>query len=218
MGEVSKVVGQWIVGNVGWSILIFLFILSCLFKISKIEIDPLGWLIGWFGKMLTKDVRKDVSDFKKDTDEKFKEIKSDRAKKIDELKHDYNAKISELRTDLDAFEERTNKSIGDMQKGTKGNCQLLKRRLDAMEKSNDMQTVRQIKAHILDFANSCMNGRLHTKKEFDNIIDENTQYEALVKKYKLKNAVYAEDYAFIMKIYHKCQEKNSFLRDSGADE
>lgn len=190
MGEIGKAVGQWIVGNVGWTVIIILFILSALFKLTKREIDPLGWVIGWFGKMLTKDVRKDVADT--------------------------NDKIADLRADLDSFEERTKNSMTTMQKNHKESCNLLKKRLVGMEKSNDMQTVRQIKAHVLDFANSCMNKRKHTKMEFENIIKENEEYEELCKKHKIKNNVYTEDFAYIMKIYHKCQEEGSFLRDVDA--
>ena len=216
MAEISKVVGQWIVSHVGWSIIIFLFLLSCLFKITKIELDPLGWLVGWFGKMLTKDVKKDIAELKTKTAEEFQKVKKDRSDKVKEMMEDYNSKIKELRTDLDSFESRTNESIVDIQKGTTNNCQILKKELDEMKKSNDMQTVRQIKAHVLDFANSCMNKRKHTRQDFDNVIHENEEYERLCKKYDLKNNVYNEDYACIMKIYHKCQEDNSFLKDPEA--
>ncbi len=203
MPEISKAVGQWIVSNVGWTVVIGLFILSCIFKITKIEIDPLGIVIGWVGKMLTKDVRKDVADLKTDTNTK-----------IDELKTDYNTQIKALKEDLDSFEKKTNTGISAMTKGTTRNCEMLKQRMDGMEKSNDMQTVRQIKAHVLSFANSCFNKGKHTKREFDNIIEENAEYERLVKKYKLVNDVYKEDYAFIMKCYHKCQDEGSFLKES----
>lgn len=215
MSEIAKTVGQWIVGNVGWTVIIFLFILSSIFKIAKKEIDPLGWVIGWFGKAFTKDVRKDVADLKDETQRKFDEIKIDRAASIQELKTDYNEKISELRSDLDAFETKTNDSITEMKQGTSVNCEILKNRLDMMEKSNDMQTVRQIKAHVLDFANSCLNHRKHTKKDFDNIIKENEDYEEFVRKYNLTNDVYKEDFSYIMKIYHKCQDEDSFLKDEG---
>ncbi len=220
MSEVTTAVGQWIVQNVGWTVLIFLFILSCLFKITKKEIDPLGWVIGWFGKALTKHVRTDIQNLQTETRNKFEEVKADREAKIKELKNDYNAQISELKNDLDGFEKSTNITMQEMKTGTAQNCESLKKRLDEMEaasqKSNDMQTVRQIKGHVLDFANSCMNKRKHTKKDFENIIDENTQYEELVKKYKLVNNVYKEDFDFIMKIYHKCQEEGSFLKESDA--
>lgn len=211
MGEISKAVGQWIVGNVGWTVIIILFLLSCLFKVAKKEIDPLGWVVSWIGKAFTKDVRNDIATLKTNTDAKFDEMKT----KVEELKTDYNDKISGLRDDLDAFESSTNKSIKDMKVGTTSNCELLKTRLDAMEKSNDMQTVRQIKAHVLDFANSCMNGRKHTFRDFRNIIKENKQYETLVEKYGLVNDVYKDDFEFIMEIYHDCKKNRSFLNDNG---
>lgn len=215
MSEIEKTVGQWIVSHLGLSIIILLFLLSCFFKVVKKEIDPLGWFVGWIGKHLTKRVREDVADLKKSTEQRFAEVKKDRIAKVDELKEDYNEKIKDLREDLDSFEKTTNGSIYEIKTGTTNNCQQLKTRLDEMEaahqKSNDMQTVMQIRSHILDFANSCMNDRQHSKKEFENIIDENTLYEELVKKYNIKNAVYTEDYKYVMEIYHQCQKKGSFL-------
>lgn len=213
MGEISKVVGQWIVDNVGWSVIIFLFILSGIFKITKIEIDPLGWLISWIGAKLTQSVKLDLADLRAETNQKFEEIKVDRKEKVDELKRDYDEKITDLRADLDAFEQRTNASIDEIKSDSNTSCKTLQKRLDEMERSNDMQTVRQIKAHVLDFANACLNHRRHTKQEFDSIIKENEEYEELVKKYNLKNNVYDEDYKYILKIYHRCQDENSFLKD-----
>lgn len=217
MSEITKAVGQWIISNLGWTAIIILFLLSCIFKITKKEIDPLGAIIGWFGKALTKDVRADISELKKDTEKKFNEIKLDRAAKVDELKKDYNSQITALKSDLDSFEGRTNKSISEIKCGTTENCEQLKKKLAQMEKSNDLQTVRQIKAHVLDFANSCLNGRRHTKKDFENVIKENEDYERLTKKYKLKNNNYKEDYAYVLKIYHKCRNEGSFLKDHDAD-
>jgi len=217
MGEVSKAVGQWIVANVGWSVLILLFILSSIFKIAKKEIDPLGWVLGKIGKAFTKDVRDDIAKLKTDTETHFEKVKQDRNDKIKELKEDYNKQIAELRADLDGFEATSNASILSIKNGTHDNCQLLKDRLDAMERSNDMQTIRQIKAHVLDFANSCMNGRKHTFRDFRNIIKENKQYEDLVSKYGLENDVYKDDYDFIMEIYHDCKKNRSFLNDEGKE-
>lgn len=213
MGEISKVVGQWIVGNVGWATIIVLFILSGLFKIAKIEINPIGWIISWIGNALTKSIRVDLADLRQETNNKFEEIKTDRAEKIQELKNDYDEKIAGLRDDLDTFESRTNANIEEVKIKATGTFDLLTERLNEMERSNDMQTVRQIKAHVLDFANACLNHRRHTKQEFDSVIKENEEYEELVKKYGLKNNVYAEDYQYILKIYHKCQDQNSFLKD-----
>jgi hypothetical protein len=195
VAEITKTVGQWIVANVGWSILIFIAILSGFFKIAKIEIDPLGSLIGWIGKKLNQETNK----------------------RIDELKADSNQQIKDLRTDLDDFEKNTNEAMTSIQKTSASNCRAVKHEVEEIKKSNDMQTIRQIRAHVLDFANSCMNHRKHSKQDFENIIDENTLYENLVEKYKIKNKVYEEDYKFIMKIYHYCQDNNSFLSDPDAE-
>ena len=212
MGEISKTVGQWIVANTGWAFIIFLFILSCLFKIVKIEINPLGWLIGWIGKALTKDVCNDILKLKESTELKFENIQKDRLDKINELKNDYDEKIANLREDLDSFEATAKEKMIQLREESSMNCENVTSRLDQMQKSNDMQTVRQIKGHVLDFANSCLNGVKHTKQDFENIIKENEEYEELVSKYTLRNDVYAEDFKYIMKIYHECQEKHSFLK------
>ena len=210
MGEISKTVGQWIVANTGWAFIIFLFILSCLFKIVKIEINPLGWLVGWIGKQLTKDVRNDISSFKQDTDSKFKEIREERK----EFFKDYDKKIVDLRTDLDDFKVKAKDGIIKNREDCNSNYDKLSSRIDGIQKSNDMQTVRQIKAHVLEFANSCLNGVKHTKQDFENIIKENEEYEELVSKYNLRNDVYTEDYKYVMDIYHECQEKHSFLKNN----
>lgn len=183
MSEISKAVGQWIVENVGWTVVIALFLLSCFFKLVKIEIDPLGAIISWIGKALTKDVRKDVSDLKQD---------------VSDLKTDTETKINTLKDDIDLFKKESTK------------------RMDAMEKSNDMQTVRQIRAHVLTFAGSCMRGNLHTQQDFDNIFDENKEYHELIAKYGIINDRYKEDYDFIVKTYHRCLEENGFLKENDA--
>jgi len=211
MGEISKAVGQWMVGNVGWTAIIILFVVSGLFKLTKREVDPLGWILSQFGKAITKEVRKDVADLKKETGIKFAEVKTDRSAKIQELKSDYEEKIGVLSSDLEEFKTSTNNTLTELKKGTADNCNKLQRRLDEMEKSNDMQTMRQIKAHILDFANSCRNGRKHTMEDFKNVLDENREYENLVKKYNLKNDIYTEDLKYIKKIYQHCLETNDFL-------
>lgn len=198
MGDILKPAGEWIANHVPLALLIGLLILSLFFKIAKTEINPLGWILGLLGKAMTNDIKKAVLDLKNDTNAQIQST---------------NASIGKLQNDLDAFEERTKTSISEMKDSTEKNYETLKSRISDMELSNDMQTVRQIKAHVLDFANSCLNHRKHTKKDFDNIIKENEEYESLCEKHHLKNDVYKEDFAYIMKIYHACQDKDNFLRD-----
>lgn len=179
MGEISKAVGQWIVSNLGWAAVIFLFVLSGLFKIVKVEVNPIGWILDKIGNAINRGV---------------------------------NTQIDSLKKDLDDFEKKTNESIDELKTGTSQNCAELQKRLSEMEKSNDFQSARQIKAHVLEFANSCMTGQKHTLEDFTNLFEENEEYEKLVAKYELKNDVYTEDMKYIKKVYQHCMETNSFLQ------
>ena len=77
----------------------------------------------------------------------------------------------------------------------------------------DMQRLSSIRSLVLDFSNSCLNGRKHTKEEFDHILEENKNYEKLVAKYngKIENDVYKEAIAYIKRIYRKRLDKRDFL-------
>lgn len=84
-------------------------------------------------------------------------------------------------------------------------------RLNETEKAIDYTRMANIKALVLDFANSCRNGRKHSREEFTHILSENDVYESLVKKYDIKNSVYQQDYKFVKDLYQKCLKENSFL-------
>ena len=87
----------------------------------------------------------------------------------------------------------------------------IKKDIADLRQDVDMGRIANIKSTVLDFANSCRNGRKHSKEEFTNILTENGEYERLVKKYGLKNDVYREDFNFILEIYRNCLHNNSFL-------
>ena len=87
----------------------------------------------------------------------------------------------------------------------------LKNDMEDLRRDVDMQRIAGIRALVLDFANSCMNKRKHSKEEFENIINENKVYEKLVQKYEIKNDVYAEDYAYVKRVYRKCLDEHKFL-------
>lgn len=75
----------------------------------------------------------------------------------------------------------------------------------------DAQQMDTIRTTVLDFSNSCLNGGLHTKEEFDHVIKLNEKYEKLVKRYDVKNEVYTEAYAYILRIYRRRMDKRDFL-------
>ena len=131
--------GKWLGGNWGWVIAVF----CVFFEIAPIKLHPISSFLGWLGKKLTGDIRKDIADLREDVDRQR------------------------------------------------------------------MSTIRSL---VLDFSNSCLNGREHTKEEFDHVIAENHNYESLVQKYGISNDVYTEAYAYILRVYRKCLDGHKFLK------
>lgn len=69
----------------------------------------------------------------------------------------------------------------------------------------------RIRWEVLDFANSCRNGRRHTKDEFQHIITLHDKYKRLLEKTNDTNGVFEEEYAYIKRLYAERQERNDFL-------
>lgn len=80
-----------------------------------------------------------------------------------------------------------------------------------LQKNMDENEKDRIRWEVLDFANSCRNGKKHTKDEYQHIITLNTKYKDLLKRTKDKNGVFEEEYKYIQKLYAERQEKNDFL-------
>ena len=87
----------------------------------------------------------------------------------------------------------------------------IKKDIADLRKDVDEQRMSSIRTLVLDFSNSCLNGRKHTKEEFDHILEENKTYEKLVKKYNIDNDVYREAIAYIKRVYRKRMDKRDFL-------
>lgn len=69
----------------------------------------------------------------------------------------------------------------------------------------------RIRWEVLDFANSCRNGRKHTRDEFQHIITLHDKYKQLLSKTNDTNGVFDAEYAYIRDIYADRQRKNDFL-------
>lgn len=69
----------------------------------------------------------------------------------------------------------------------------------------------RIRWEVLDFANSCRNGRRHTKDEFQHIITLHGKYKKLLEKTHDQNGVFDAEYAYIRDLYTERQHKNDFL-------
>lgn len=90
--------------------------------------------------------------------------------------------------------------------------------LNALAKDFEAHKVDSWRTEILDFANSCMNRRKHTKEEFDHVISIHDAYEKYVAENNIENGQVKLAYEYISALYKRCCEKNSFLMVRPEDE
>ena len=194
MGEVLKPAGQWIAQNVPLFILIVLFLFSIFFKIPKKEVHLLTWLLSKLGDALLGGVKKDIKD-----------LRTENAEKFDQLKDDTDTRITQL-------EESTKVKFDEFVSANNDNCKSMQARLDEIEKKQDMQSADRIRAHVLNFAEDLRRGNNRTKEDFDVVLKEDEKYEEIMKKYEIKNNVYAHAIKFINKKYDEFDDTNSFAQ------
>lgn len=81
----------------------------------------------------------------------------------------------------------------------------------AIRKGIDENEKDRIRWEVLDFANSCRNGRRHTKDEFQHIITLNDKYKTLLEKTNDKNGVFEVEYQYILNLYNRQLKEDDFL-------
>ena len=87
----------------------------------------------------------------------------------------------------------------------------LNSRFDSLENEITENEKDRIRWEILDFANSCRNGRKHTRDEYQHIITLNTKYRTLLERTHDVNGVFELEYNYIKELYAERLEKNDFL-------
>ena len=73
--------------------------------------------------------------------------------------------------------------------------------------------IRDTRRDILEFCNSCMNGRKHTKEQFEFILKQCDEYEVYIEKNKIKNGVVDAAMKEIRRLNLKCIQENSYLKE-----
>lgn len=87
----------------------------------------------------------------------------------------------------------------------------LKTNIETVQANLNENEKDRIRWEILDFANSCRNGRKHTKDEFQHIITLNTKYKNLLTMTNDENGVFEVEYAYIKELYTEKLKTNDFL-------
>lgn len=82
---------------------------------------------------------------------------------------------------------------------------------------SEVKNLQDTRRDILDFCNACMNGRKHTKEQFDFVIAECDSYERYVEENEIKNGVIAAAIKEIRRLYDKCIQEHSFLTSIAHD-
>ncbi len=95
---------------------------------------------------------------------------------------------------------------------------VIEEKLDEHIRDSFDERIRKIRADILDFGNACMNGRPHTKEEFEFVIAECDQYEKHIEKTQSRNGVATATISEIRRLYEKGIQDNSFLKEGAMDE
>ena len=87
----------------------------------------------------------------------------------------------------------------------------VKEELDKHIAESDVKEAKRIRGEILDFANSCSNGRKHKMEEYEHIMDIYTDYHDFTERRKIKNGYLDEQYNYILDVFKQCRRDNSFL-------
>lgn len=82
---------------------------------------------------------------------------------------------------------------------------------------SEKKSLEDTRRDILEFANACMNGRKHTKEQFDFMIKKCDSYELYIKKNEIKNGVIEAAIKEIRRLYEKCIQEHSFLKEEGEE-
>ena len=89
----------------------------------------------------------------------------------------------------------------------------IKERLNKHIEESEKKELSDTRRDILEFANSCMNGRKHTKEQFTFVIKECDEYESYVETNHIRNGEVTAAISEIRRIYQKCIQENLFLKE-----
>ena len=89
----------------------------------------------------------------------------------------------------------------------------IQKRLDELQMEVTEFKVDSWRTEILDFSDSCMNHRRHTKEQFDHVIEILDRYDKYITENKLTNGQVDVAHEYILEIYTPCIRENDFALD-----
>jgi len=87
----------------------------------------------------------------------------------------------------------------------------LKADMENIKADFDDKITSDMRWNILDFSNSCKNGRFHTKEEWHHVISQLGEYEKMIETKKIANGVMREEARYLKELYQERCQKNDFL-------
>ena len=122
---------------------------------------------------------------------------------------------------------RFNKQIDTKLETVRGEIKVLDKKVDFLQnevtkvqddlsghiKESEIKSLQDTRRDILDFCNACMNGRKHTKEQFDFVIGQCDEYEKYIEKTKVKNGVIQSAIKEIRRLYDECIQNHTFLKE-----
>lgn len=94
----------------------------------------------------------------------------------------------------------------------------LKKQIDNLQKEVTEFKVDSWRTEILDFSDSCMNHRRHTKEQFDHVIEILDRYDKYITENELTNGQVDVAHEYILEIYKQCIRENDFALDEKEEE
>ena len=102
----------------------------------------------------------------------------------------------------------------------RGEIKVLDKKVDYVEKElmkhvaeSEKQSLEDTRRDILNFCNACMNDQKHTKEQFDYMIRKCDVYEKYIRDNDIENGVVKSAIKEIRRIYDKCIQEHSFLKE-----
>lgn len=94
----------------------------------------------------------------------------------------------------------------------------MKKQLDTLQRDFEEFKIESWRTEILEFSESCMNRRRHTKEQFDHIIEILGKYDRYIKENQLTNGQVDVAHEYILEVYKQCIRENDFALDRDEEE